>query len=95
MTIHVSIGEAKARLSELMAAALRGEEVVLSEAGERVRLVAVPKYADEELQRIYERRKSTFGVYAKEFEGYDTTVPPSMTDEEVEERWRRKFGPAD
>jgi antitoxin (DNA-binding transcriptional repressor) of toxin-antitoxin stability system len=33
MTIHVNIGEAKTRLSELLAAALRGEEVVLQRAG--------------------------------------------------------------
>ena len=36
MTIHVNIGEAKTRLSELIAAALRGEEVVIDKAGRPV-----------------------------------------------------------
>jgi prevent-host-death family protein len=33
MTIHVNIGEAKTRFSELVAAALRGEEVIVQKAG--------------------------------------------------------------
>lgn len=33
MTIHLNIGEAKTRLSELLAAAVRGEEVVVDKAG--------------------------------------------------------------
>ncbi len=33
---HVNIGEAKKRLSELVAAILRGEEVILSRAGKAV-----------------------------------------------------------
>ncbi len=42
MTIHVNIGEAKTRLSELVAAAVRGEDVVLDRAGQpQVRLVKV------------------------------------------------------
>jgi prevent-host-death family protein len=36
MGIHVNIGEAKNRLSELIAASLRGEEVILSKAGRPV-----------------------------------------------------------
>lgn len=36
MGIHVNIGEAKNRLSELIAASLRGEEVILSKAGKPV-----------------------------------------------------------
>lgn len=49
MTIHVNIGEAKARLSELVAASLRGEEVILARAGEpKVRLVALPKAAAQD-----------------------------------------------
>jgi antitoxin (DNA-binding transcriptional repressor) of toxin-antitoxin stability system len=39
MTIHVNIGEAKTRLSELLAAAARGEEVIgIDTPGRRVRL---------------------------------------------------------
>ena len=41
MTIHVNIGHAKTRLSELVAASLRGEDVVLQNAGHPVaRIVA-------------------------------------------------------
>lgn len=95
MTIHVNIGEAKTRLSELVAAALRGEEVVLQKAGKpQVRLVAVED-ADLELRReLAARRVAAIGFLKKEFEGYDFAIEPSMTDAEVEERFRRKFGPA-
>ena len=49
MTIHVNIGEAKARFSELCAAALRGEEVIVQNAGvPKLRLVALPDVAAEE-----------------------------------------------
>ncbi len=42
MGIHVNIGEAKSRLSELVAASLRGEEVILSKAGKPVaRITAI------------------------------------------------------
>lgn len=96
VTIHVNIGEAKTRLSELVAAAVRGEEVVVSKAGEpQVRLVAVPREptAEEKEQRRL-KRLSALGMWKDIFEGVDVIVPPSMTDEEVEERWQRKFGPS-
>lgn len=93
MTIHVNIGEAKTRLSELVAAALRGEEVILSKAGDpQVRLTPVAEKTREQREEIARKRKAALGMWRKEFEGYDLTIPPSMTDEEVEERWRRKFG---
>lgn len=42
MTIHVNIGKAKANLSKLISASLRGEEVVIDNDGEpQVRLVPV------------------------------------------------------
>lgn len=95
MTIHVNIGEAKTRLSELIAAAVRGEEVVLSKAGTpQVRLVAVPGASAEERRRVAGKRKSAIGMWAKAFEGCDTDIPPSMTDADVDERWWRKFGPS-
>lgn len=95
MTIHVNIGEAKTRLSELVAAALRGEEVVLQKAGKpQVRLVALEDASLAEREAIARRRVAAIGKYKKEFEGYDLDIGPSMTDEEVEERFRRKFGPS-
>lgn len=56
MTIHVNIAEAKARLSSLVEASLRGEDVILARAGEpKVRLVALPQAAKKE--RAARRRK--------------------------------------
>ena len=96
MTIHVNIGEAKTRLSELVAAALRGEEVVLQKAGEpKVRLVALPEAVALEREVRAAKRASAIGFAREKYahlppEAFDG--PPSMTDEEVEERYRRKFG---
>jgi antitoxin (DNA-binding transcriptional repressor) of toxin-antitoxin stability system len=95
MTIHVNIGAAKTQLSKLIRAALRGEEVVLDRDGKpQVRLVPVPEAKGAERERLAAKRRAFFGSWAKAFEGYDTDIGPSMTDEEVEERWKRKFGPA-
>src|SRR5262245_53498401 len=96
MTINVNIGEAKTRLSELVAAALRGEEVVLQKAGEpKVRLVALPEAVALEREVRAAKRAAAIGFAREKYahlppEAFD--VPPSMTDEEVEERYRRKFG---
>jgi prevent-host-death family protein len=94
MTIHVNIGDAKTRLSKLIAAAIRGEDVVVDKDGKpQVRLVPVEEASVAERERIAAKRRAAFGMWAKEFEGFSTDIPPSMTDEEVEERYRRKFGP--
>lgn len=46
MTVHVNIAEAKAKLSELVARAEAGEEVILARAGKpAVRLTPVPPAA--------------------------------------------------
>lgn len=95
MTIHVNIGEAKTRLSQLIAAALRGEEIVLDNNGKpQVRLVPIEANDPCREERAV-RRASAFGMWKAAFEGWHSTeIGPSMTDEEVEERWKRKFGPA-
>ncbi|WOE74414.1 type II toxin-antitoxin system Phd/YefM family antitoxin [Alterisphingorhabdus coralli] len=96
MTIHVNIGEAKTRLSELIAAALRGEEVVLNKAGRPVaRIVADADASAIEREAIAAKRASAIGSLAEKYahlpdEAFD--IPPSMTDEEYEERIKRKFG---
>lgn len=97
MTIHANIGEAKTRLSELVAAALRGEDVVLDRAGEpKVRLVPLPEALALEYEVKAEKRRAAFGCLGdkyKHLHGTDALdVPPSMTDEELEERFVRKFG---
>jgi len=98
MTIHVTITEAEKRLAELVAAAVRGETVLLSEAeGPKVRLVPEPRKAEltsEERERIRQKRLSAFGMFKHLVTDPDVEIGPSMTDEELEERWQRKFGPA-
>lgn len=96
MTVHVNIGEAKTRLSELVAAVLRGEDVVLDKAGEpKVRLVALPEALALENEARAAKRRAAIGFAREKYknlppEAFD--VPPSMTDEEYEERIQRKFG---
>ncbi len=56
MTIHVNIGKAKAQLSSLIAASLRGEEVVIDHDGKpQVRLM--PVAATPEMDREERRRR--------------------------------------
>ncbi len=56
MTIHVNIAEAKAKLSKLISASLRGEEVVIDRDGKpQVRLTPVPEA--RKLDREARRRK--------------------------------------
>jgi prevent-host-death family protein len=96
MTIHVNIGEAKAKLSKLIAASLRGEDVVIDNDGKpQIRLVPVERAVDAIKAEIAAKRKAAFGFAKEKYahlppEAFD--VPPSMTDEEIEERFQRKFG---
>ena len=96
MTIHVNMGQAKTRLSELVAAAVRGEDVVLDKAGApQVKLVPVPEAEQARREEIAAKRKAAFGALAAKYAHLrpeDTIVPPSMTEEEIEERFQRKFG---
>jgi prevent-host-death family protein len=96
MTIHVNIGEAKTRLSELLAAAARGEEVVVNKAGVPfVTLVPRPEALALEREARAAKRKAAFGCLAEKYKDYPPEafdIPPSMTDEEYEERIKRKFG---
>lgn len=98
MTIHVNIGEAKTRLSELVAAALRGEDVVLNKAGNpQVRLVPVEEARALTRAQIGAKRRAAFGALARKYAHLrpeDTIVPPSMSDAELDERFQRKFGAA-
>ena len=93
----VNIGEAKTRLSELVAAALRGEEVVLAKAGTpQVRLVPVEEARAAELQKIAEKRKAAFGMWKDALDGYDLSIEALKADRvDEDERLRRKFGLSD
>ena len=97
MAIHVNIGEAKTRLSSLIAAAMRGEEVIVDKSGEpQVMLVPVAQAEQVRREEMAAKRKAAFGILADKYRhlhGSDALdVPPSMTDEEIEERFQRKFG---
>ena len=93
MTIHVNIGEAKTRLSELVAAAVRGEEVVLGKAGvPQVRLVPTKDMTEADLARRAAKRRDALGMFKDRAGGASIDVVPSMTDAELDERWERKFG---
>ena len=96
MTAHFNIGEAKAQLSRLVDAAVRGEDIVLDKAGQpKVRLVPVPEAQALEREARSAKRRAAFGFAREKYkdlppEAFD--VPASMTDEEIEERFQRKFG---
>jgi len=80
MTIHVNIGEAKTRLSELVAAAKRGEEVIIARAGTpEVKLVPVDP--EHHKRSIAEQRRRAFGSLKGKVPDLDWAAP--MTDEEL------------
>ncbi len=95
MTIHVNIADDDIRLSELVAAAKRGEEVILDEAGiPQFRLTPIMPVSDGSPEAIVARRMATLGIWKDLIPEEESIVPPSMTDKEWEERFERKFGPA-
>jgi prevent-host-death family protein len=78
MTIHVNIAEAKARLSSLVKASLRGEEVVIDRDGKpQVRLTPVP-----EAQQIDHKlcRHETIRVRGMPFLGYLPELSPNLDE---------------
>ncbi len=79
-----------------MAAALRGEEVIVQRDGApKVRLVPVPEAEEIEKAARAAKRAAAVGCLAEKYSGYPPEafdVPASMTDEEYEERIKRKFG---
>ena len=82
MTIRVNIGAAKTRLSELLAAAKRGEEVVITRAGTpEARLVPVDP--EQRLKEIAENRRKLFGSLKGQIPDIDWFEP--MSEEELAE----------
>lgn len=93
MTIHVNIGEAKTRLSQLVAAALRGEEIVLDRNGQpQVKLVPVVSAEEEERQRAIAKRRAAVGKWADAFEGYDITSESIRVMREYSPERRKLYG---
>jgi antitoxin (DNA-binding transcriptional repressor) of toxin-antitoxin stability system len=91
MTIHVNIGEAKARLSELIAAAVAG--VILNKAGvPAARIIPDPAAVKQRHSEIAARRKAFYGKYAGHFSKEELTIPDERVDDDLDERFERKFG---
>ena len=83
MAIQMNIGEAKTRLSELVAATERGEEVVLARAGRPVaKLVVID--VEAERQRIREKRLAFFGSLKGAFPDDIDWTAPTFTEEELD-----------
>lgn len=95
MTKHFNVGEAKAKLSQLIAAAKRGEDVVIDHDGTpQVRLVKIDSVEGEARAERARKRASALGMWRDAFRTWpETSLGPSMTDEDVEARWKRKFAP--
>lgn len=75
MTLHVNISEAKTRLSELVAAAVRGEDIVLDKAGvPQVKLVPVAEVEEARRKHIAAQRKAAFGMFRNQAQGYDHSL---------------------
>lgn len=95
MTIHVSVDEARKRLDELVKAAGDGKEVIIARGDEQVRMVPFEpagSNVDPTWEQVLQRRMNVLGIW-KDRNPVDVgVVPPSMTDQEIEERWWRKFG---
>lgn len=95
MTIHVNIGEAKTRLSELVAAAERGEEVVIARAGKDVvRLVVTQASADRAQTARKAAVRAWMGRHRSAFpeEALDLALEPAFTAEELD-RFEAKLIP--
>lgn len=91
MSIHVNIGEAKTRLSELVAASLRGEEVILAKAGKPVaRITAIEDAADAEAKRIVAERAAKMRAALGSLKGKlgpnagDLFLEPEFTEEKID-----------
>ena len=82
MGLQFNIGEAKDRLSELVAAAKRGEDVVIARAGHpEVRMVAIN--ADAAMLELAAKRRAFIGSVKPPpgAEGFDWFAP--MSDEDL------------
>ena len=90
MTIHVNIGEAKTRLSQLIAAAKRGEKVVIDRNGEpEVELTLVDS------GRAKAERRARLKVFAGSLSGQlgdvNAFLEPTFTEEELDKMYRLDF----
>lgn len=90
MTIHVNIGEAKTRLSQLIAAAKRGEQVFIDRDGEpEIELIPVSPEREKDARKA--RLKAWIGSLQGQVGDLDAFNEPSFTDDELDEMYRRDF----
>lgn len=93
MTIHVNIAEAKARLSALLDAALKGEEVILQKSGVPLAKIVPIEEADfAKRAAVARERMANIGKFRDKYAGVNLDIGPSLTDAEAEARFKRKFG---
>lgn len=93
MTLHFNVGEAKAKLSQLIAAVRRGEDVVIDHDGKpQVRLVLVEEASEAERQRLIAKRRAAIGRWAQEFEGIDTSPEAIRSMREYSDERRKLYG---
>jgi len=85
MTIHVNIGEAKTRLSQLIAAAVRGEEVVIDRAGKPTARIVSISPEDDRKEKIA-RRRAFFGSKrgAVTSKGLKLIAEPTFSEEDLD-----------
>ena len=82
MTIQVNVGEAKTRLSELLAAVERGEEVIIARDGTpRARLAPIDP--GEQRQALVAKRRAFCGSLRGRIGDLDWSEP-SFTDAELD-----------
>ncbi len=81
MTIHVNIGEAKTRLSELLRAMRSGERVIIARDGKpEAELVPAERGRHLTREEIAARRLSAFGMFKEAYKGFDTSLEALKAD---------------
>jgi prevent-host-death family protein len=87
MAMQLNIGEAKTRLSELVAASLRGEDVMLAKAGKPIaRIVALEDARASEVAERAAKLKAWMGSFEGVFPGNagDLFVEAEFGDDELD-----------
>ena len=94
MTIHVNIGEAKTRLSELLRRVREGERVLIQRDGlPEAELIPARPTAQLSRDERAARRRSAFGMYKDAFKGADLSLEALKADRgDPDERYEHKFG---
>jgi prevent-host-death family protein len=91
MAMQLNIGEAKTRLSQMVAASLRGEEVILSRAGKPVaRITALDDAKADHDVRLVAERAAKMKAFVGSLKGKmpagagDLFLVPAFSDEELD-----------